>query len=118
MNKLRKLSRDERGFYLIELMIVIAIIGLLIGVGTIAWNAVIKSGNEAAAAQSVDNIRKFQAQYAANHRGNFATFDQLIESSGLDEQFKGENPVKNGYQFRMTIVQGSTNGPPKYEIWA
>jgi len=118
MNKLRKLSRDERGFNLIELMIVIAIIGLLIGVGTIAWNAVIKSGNEAAAAQSVDNIRKFQAQYAANHRGNFATFDQLIESSGLDEQFKGENPVKNGYQFRMTIVQGSTNGPPKYEIWA
>jgi hypothetical protein len=42
----------------------------------------------------------------------------LIENAGLDEQFHGENPVKNGYTFRMNIVQGSSNGPPKYEIWA
>jgi prepilin-type N-terminal cleavage/methylation domain-containing protein len=118
MNKLRKLARDERGFNLIELMIVIAIIGLLIGVGTIAWSAVIRAGNETAAAQSVDNIRKFQAQYASRNRGNFATFDQLVDAVGLDERFKGETPVVNGYVFRMTVVQGSTNGPPKYEVWA
>jgi len=118
MNKLRNRLRDERGFNLIELMIVIAIIGLLIGVGTIAWSAVIKSGNEAAAAQSVDNIRKFEAQYAARNRGNFATFDQLVESVGLDEKFKGETPIVNGYVFKMAITPGSTTGPPKYEIWA
>jgi prepilin-type N-terminal cleavage/methylation domain-containing protein len=118
MSILRSRFRDERGFNLIELMIVIAIIGLLIGVGTLAWNAVIKSGNEAAAAQSVDNIRKFEAQFAANHRGNFATFDELIASTGLDEKFKGENPAVNGYTFRLNKVDGSSNGPPKYEIWA
>lgn len=118
MNKLRKLARDERGFNLIELMIVIAIIGLLIGVGSIAWNAVIKSGNEAAAAQSVDNIRKFQSQYAANHRGNFATFDELIKTVSLDEKFAGEQPVVNGYVFTMTITQPSAQSPAKYEIHA
>ena len=36
MNKFQRISRDQRGFNLIELMIVIAIIGLLIGVGSIA----------------------------------------------------------------------------------
>jgi prepilin-type N-terminal cleavage/methylation domain-containing protein len=69
MKCLKRASRDQRGFNLIELMIVIAIIGLLIGVGTIAWQAVIRSGNETAAAQSIDNIRKFQAQYASRTRG-------------------------------------------------
>src|SRR4029079_19155255 len=95
MNKLRNRLRDERGFNLIELMIVIAIIGLLIGVGTIAWSAVIKAGNETAAGQSVDNIRKFESQYAARNRDNFATFDQLVESVGPDEKVKGEQAIGN-----------------------
>src|SRR6185369_16000669 len=109
MSNIRHRLRDERGFNLIELMIVIAIIGLLIGVGTLAWSAVMKAGNETAAAQSVDNIRKFQAQYASRNRGSFATFDQLVESAGLDEKFKGENPVVNGYTFRMAVVPASSN---------
>ena len=118
MKNFRRAYRDERGFNLIELMIVIAIIGLLIGVGTIAWNAVIKAGNEAAAAQSVDNIRKFQAQYASRNKGNFATFDELIAKAGLDEKFKGEKPLVNGYVYTITVEQASSNRPAFYSITA
>ena len=110
--------RGNEGFNLIELMIVIAIIGLLIGVGAIAWGAMIRSGNETAAAQSLDRIRTYQAQYAAQNRGKFGTFDDLIRVSGLDEKFAGERPVVNGYIYVMTVVEPSESKPASYSITA
>jgi prepilin-type N-terminal cleavage/methylation domain-containing protein len=115
---LAKRLRDERGFNLLELMIVIAIIGLLIGVGAIGWQAANRAGNEAAAAQQVDNIRKYQAQYASRNHGEFGSFQDLIQKAGLDERFAGERPIVNGYIFTLNIVKGSGSAPASYSVTA
>jgi prepilin-type N-terminal cleavage/methylation domain-containing protein len=120
MNTLRQKLKDQRGFNLIELMIVIAIIALLIGVGVPAWQSMVRSGNETTAIQSMTTIRTLQSQYASKHQGKFAkNFDELVKSVQLDgDKFKGESPVVNGYIFSMTVQEPSGTQPAFFSLKA
>ena len=107
---------SERGFSLIELMIVIAIIGILIGVGVPAWRMVVRRGNETAAIQTLDNIRKVQQDYAIGHRGAFGTFADLIKEGSMDERYAGDAPVVSGYVFTMKVTPKSAAQPSSYSV--
>jgi hypothetical protein len=76
----------------------------------------IRAGNETAAQQTLDRIRTYQAQYASRNRGRFASFDQLVTASGLDEKFTGERPVVNGYVYTMRLEEPSDSKPSFYSI--
>ncbi len=116
MRKLYQRNKSTGGFSLIELMIVIAIIGILIGVGVPAWRLMVRRGNETAATQTINTIKQLQADYSLGHRGEYGTFEQLIKEGALDDRFKGDAPVVSGYVFTMKVIPKSSGQPATYTI--
>jgi prepilin-type N-terminal cleavage/methylation domain-containing protein len=115
MNRTCNRRRDARGFSLIELMIVIAIIGILIGVGIPAWRNSVVAANETSAIRTLNTIAAEQRTYYIRH-SNYGTFDQLIEAGALDQRFAGENPVVSGYTFTLKVTPKSNSQPPAFAV--
>jgi len=109
---------DERGFSLIELMIVIAIIGILIAVGVTGWKAAIRAANETSAVKTIRTIAEEQMLYYNGHnRSSFGTFDEMLKAGVSDNnRLSGTTPVVEGYIFTMKVIPKSTNQPASYTV--
>jgi prepilin-type N-terminal cleavage/methylation domain-containing protein len=117
MKKLNTTGTREAGFSLVELMIVISIIGILVAIGIPAWQSAVRSANEAAAISHLQRVATAQVTfYNTKNRSGYGTFEQLSGGGYLDAKFKGENPLVDGYLFKMTVVPKSTNQPPTWAV--
>lgn len=99
--------KQIRGFTLIELMITVAIVGILSAIAFPSYNAYIIKSNRAIAKAQMLDIANRQPQFLVANR-SYATKEQL-ETSGytLPSELSGK------YTFDVTVGTGTT---PSYTI--
>jgi len=107
-----------KGFTLIELLIVIAIIGILIGIIVPAFKSSVRKANEAAAVATLNAIRVAEAKYVIDHKGQYGTFQQLFEEGHLDKRMNYDQPHERGYVFAITLTAKSENTVATFSVSA
>ncbi len=105
-----------KGFTLIELLIVIAIIGILVGIVVPTYQSSVRKANEAAAVSTLNSIRVAQAKYVIDHKGQYGTFRELFEEGYLDKRFNHDQPHERGYVFAITLVPKSEDQAATFSV--
>lgn len=105
MNKLKKL---QQGFTLIELMITVAIIGILAAIALPSYSEYVKKANRRAAQAEMMDISNRQQQFLFANR-SYAD-KTTLESSGFDL------PTDVSAKYTYAVTVNNTATPPTYTI--
>ncbi len=109
MQKLIRARKNEKGFTLVELMVVVVIIGILVAIAVPVYNSVQERARERACHANQRTIEGAAAQYAAEH----ATSAWPTAMSDLSGYLQNATIIRcpsTGAVYTLVVAAGVGNG--------
>jgi len=101
------IQKNNSGYTLIELMVTVAVIGILAGIAIPSYNGYIKSTAESAGRHNIDTLRIFEENYRIEYGNYLAGTHTAGSASSVLTTNLGWKPDDNAV-YSYTVTSGST----------
>ncbi len=119
MRDYKKSLLDEKGFSLIELIIVVVIIGIIAAIAIPNLLQARRASNEASAISSVSLIHRSLMTYKTTEGdGEFTDLTGLYNRNYIDTTLGSTPHIKSGYRFEINVYPSTSSVEARYDLRA